>query len=47
MDDICGHTAGYILPQMDLACSLIKRLQLCELAKVLELGMWVILTTTT
>ena len=31
MDLICGHIAGHILPQKNLACSLIKGSQFCEL----------------
>lgn len=47
MGAICGHISGYILPQMDMACSQIKELQMCELAKVWELGMRLIFTMTT
>lgn len=46
MDAICGHISGYILPQMDTACCQIKELQICELAKVWELGMRLIFTMT-
>lgn len=47
MDAICGHISGYILPHRDMACFQIKEFQICELAKVWELGMRLIFTMIT